>query len=160
MKIQNHLSQNFAVAEPYQGTHLFRKRVLNGEPVVVKDDGKFVGILTLRDMLNNPHNLVIDSYSVKPVIDCNDDYLPVLLLMSQQNFEFLPAMKEGTFQGVVSKTKLLEDFLQNENEANTNDLILELKKELSLKNKFVSIISHDIKKFVHAGAGQPGVTGS
>jgi signal transduction histidine kinase len=146
MKVGDFIIRDFTVAEPYQGTSGFRKNLLADHPVVVKEEGHFLGILTSGDLVNRPRNLVIDCLSSKPSVDIDEEVFPVLLFMCQNNYEFLPVMKAGSFEGLISKNNLFLEFLKSESEHTTPiEETLELKKELALKNKFLSIIGHDIK---------------
>lgn len=146
MKLNNHLLQNYEVASPYQETHVFKQSILNGDPVVVKDEGKFLGIITLKDIAVRQQQLIIDSFSDKPNFQTHDDSLSVLLFMCHNNYDFLAAMEGNEFRGVISRNKLVLDYLNANYELTAlHDRVLELKKEIFLKNKFLAIIGHDIK---------------
>ncbi len=148
MRVEDFVIHDFVIADPLQGTELFKKTLLQGHPVVVKENAIFKGILTLSDLLTNPYNLVIDSFSPKPLIDSDDEVFPVLTLMCKSNYEFLPILKNGNFEGVISKRQLFLNFLEHEfKEERLDDEtdINEIRKGLALKNKFLAIIGHDIK---------------
>jgi signal transduction histidine kinase len=108
-------------------------------------------------MMSKPHNLVIDSFSAKPSFQEEDASLPVLMFMCQNNYDFLPLMKGTEFQGIISRQQLSMTLLDKQHEdqsqLNENEQVVELKKELSLKNKFLSIIGHDIKNMFNQVLG-------
>lgn len=148
MNLTDHLTHNYQVAGPYQHVHEFKNYLLSGDPVVIREDGRFLGILTLHDIVSKPNDLVIDSFYDKPGFQHTDDILPVLLYMYRHNYEFLPALEGREFRGVISRQQLSLSFFGGSEEgsdSSLNDLVLQLKKEISLKNKFLAIIGHDVR---------------
>ena len=148
MKIQDHLIQDYPTANPYQATQTFKKQLLKGEAIVVKEEAGFTGLLTLNDIVTKPHNLVIDCLVPKPTLQTTDECFPTLLFMCQNNYDFLPAMEGNEFRGVVSRKKLFIDFLEEPEEKNQCSLkeqVIKLENELLTKNKFLAVIGHDVK---------------
>ncbi len=156
MKLEDFVIHDYVTADLFQGTESFKEILIQGNPVVVKENTNFKGVLTLNDLLVNPYNLIIDSYSPKPLVNSDDDALPVLALMCQNNYEFLPILKNGNFDGVISKKELFLKFLDNEFKEDPvieNQDVVELTNELVQKNKFLAIIGHDIKNMFNQVLG-------
>ncbi len=156
MRLEDYIIHDFVTAEPYQGTAQFKKVLVQGKPVVVKEDNNFKGILSPSDMLISPHNLVIDSVSPKPFINIDEDVLSVLEMMCSRNFEFLPVLKNGIFDGLISKRKLFFEFLSFDlkgKQSREVEDVRELREELALKDKFLSIIGHDIRNLFNQVLG-------
>lgn len=146
MSLKRFVSQNYHLANPWQGTDDVRAVVLSGKPVVVKDEEKFWGVLSLLDLASRPHKLVADVLTTKPAIDLLAPAQETLLLMMQHNYDYLPVMHAGEFMGIVERAVLVSDCLSNGTDWHSKqDRIIELEKILSIKDKFLLILGHDIR---------------
>lgn len=148
MTLRDCLTNDFRVAAPFEGTHAVKQSLLAGRAVVVMEDENFLGILTLPDLISRPHHLVIDALTPKPVVDVADAPLSVLMLMVKNHFDFLPVMYDGAFCGVVSRRQLVLTFLYDPPPAPAElaaEPVSLPKEELCFKNKFLTVIGHDIK---------------
>lgn len=76
--------------------------------VVLDDAHRYLGILTPLDVLQRPHNIVIDCLKEKPIatIPCSVD--EALQIMQTEHEEVLSVYQGGKFEGLVFKNDLLE----------------------------------------------------
>ncbi len=152
--VQDYIIRDYVIADPYQGAASFKEALLNDNPVIVMENKSFIGILTLNDLIERPHILVVDSMLPKPVIESKSDIFPVLLSMCQNNFDFLPVSSSGVFEGVICKKSLLHEFLNNMNDmlSGKGDF-RDLKNELIFKDRLLAIIGHDLKNMFNQVLG-------
>ncbi len=153
MKISEKLSENYVVASCYEGIHKFQSRIREGIAVIVKEKEEFIGLVTAQDLLLRPHNLIIDCMVQRPSLDSENELFPALLTMFKTNYDFLPVVHQGMFEGIVSRQELFMEFIRKAEDTDESSLILELKKELALRNRFLAIIGHDIKNMFNQVLG-------
>jgi len=70
--------------------------------VVVNDDLKVEGIITLKDVHLHPYGEIIDCDIQKPVLHSSDTVPEALDLMVRSNTDFLPVFDNDSFVGVIS----------------------------------------------------------
>ncbi len=83
---------------------LLQKKVL----LVQHDSGPYVGLLTVSDILEKPHRLVIDCITPKPKIDYDTPLEEVVMVMEERSLHFLPVFLRGEFYGIVSYKSLMD----------------------------------------------------
>ena len=73
MRIGDLVSNDEACVSPFTSVDAVEKKILERGYLVIKDQGKFIGILTADDVLSSGHNLVIDCYKKKPLVKADED---------------------------------------------------------------------------------------
>lgn len=153
-KAGHFIIRDFVVAAPDTAAVVFRENLLDGDPVVVLNGDAFLGILAPRDFLRNPDARIIDALSPKPVIESSSEILPVILSMCENDFEFLPVTKSGVFAGVVSKRRLCVEYFATLGEQDRAEVIIpKVKDEVAFANRFMSILSHDMRNMFNQVLG-------
>lgn len=149
MNLRPHINKEFQVAKPTDDIGLFKEMLLGGKPLVVKDSDAFKGIVTAKDLMFNPDKNLESIIRPMPMLQADEGSLSALLFMVNNSYEYLPVFQEGGFLGIVSQKMLLLNFMEKYQENSLRDgvseSILDLKKELTLKNKFLALLGHDIK---------------
>ncbi len=109
MKIRELINKNETVVEPLTSVAAVEGRLILDSYVVIKDGGRYVGILTPADALANGHNLVVDCYTEKPMIDGNEDAEKVMNLMLKRGLFVLPIRDDDkNYLGCVHIASMLE----------------------------------------------------
>ncbi|MBN2443300.1 MAG: CBS domain-containing protein [Spirochaetales bacterium] len=88
---------------PNTSTAAIEKKLSSHKYLVVQDkNDKFIGILTLSDVVTYAHKLVIDCVSTKPEIDYNTDLNELLSIMERNDHLVLPVFKDHHFYGIIT----------------------------------------------------------
>jgi signal transduction histidine kinase len=151
--LQHHLIQSYSEVGLYDGVFRARGWLSEGRPVVVKDEGRFCGVLTGQDLLHRSHVLVADCLVEKPILHLSQTIEEVLEMMAINRWEYLPVCKTNEMElvGLVSNTWLIQCGLtQTDHDENK---VADLQKLLALKDRFLSILSHDVKNLFHQLGG-------
>jgi FOG: CBS domain len=102
MKIREFVNRNEATVCPFDSIVAIEDKLLKNSYVVIKDRERFVGILTSDDVLETGHNLVIDCYSKKELIDGDEEADKVLNKMLMNGNVVLPVVdRRGVYLGSV-----------------------------------------------------------
>jgi len=91
MRVKHLLEKLFQRAGPYAGIESIEKRLRDNSFLVVLDGESFSGILTPSDIIESPHQLVIDCVHDRPRVDPDQDIESVLMLMKETRNPVLPA---------------------------------------------------------------------
>ncbi len=165
MKIEYFVKKDYMTIEPLSGINVIKNELLNQKAVVVCDDTEYVGTLTATDILERPHNLVIDCMSKKPQVTTDYTVCKTLKIMKNKSTDVLPVCKNEKFYGLIYKNDLVEYLTEYTNELhgivdvktqelqelteNLENIIEEKTHELRklnvTKDKFFSIIAHDLR---------------
>lgn len=146
MCVNEFIRLDYIVADPTDEVRRYSNNILNGAPVVVIKNNQYAGMLHLKSLVYNIDKRTIEAASMAPAISLDTDVFEVLSTMIDENVDFLPVINETTLKGIVYRKQMLYRFLDlNEKKSERDKNIIELKKELSLKNKFLAIIGHDVR---------------
>ena len=110
MKARFLLHSTFTPVTGYDGISAIRENLLANGFLVVKDENTFKGILTPENIVQAPHNLVIDCVRDRPVVDYDQGIDDILGIMESQGFNVLPVFKRGEFAGVIQQSDIIEYF--------------------------------------------------
>ncbi|MBW2605640.1 MAG: response regulator [Deltaproteobacteria bacterium] len=116
MKIKHQIQKTFETVDAYAGIGSVEKRLRDNSFLVVLNEGSFAGILTAFDIIESPHNLVIDCLHEKPRIDCKQDTELVLKVMKESRNYVLPVFNGNAFIGVVLQAAITDFLFEYRNE--------------------------------------------
>lgn len=110
MQISSFIKRNFQTIQPYAGIHAAKEALIRNGAIVVVDEetNAPLGVLTLLDIIQRPHLLVIDCLSKKPTLSLECDVETALQIMHDQQTEVLPVYREKEFEGLVFKNDIIE----------------------------------------------------
>jgi len=116
MRIRHLVEKFFPIVHPHAGIDSIESSLKDNSFSVVLDEGVYLGILTPSDIIESPHQLVIDCVHDKPLVDTEQDIESVLRLMKESRNSVLPVFKDGEFIGVITQTALTDYLLEYRNE--------------------------------------------
>ena len=141
MSLKKYILNTFPTVKPFEGINSIEKRLLKLQYLVVLDDDKkFYGILTIPDIIEHPHKIVIDSITPKQCLTVNDTIVTALdSFYSTMSFA-LPVIDGGCFVGVIEKNQIIKEL-----ETNVNDLYNKSLISQNAKKHFLNNLSHEIR---------------
>lgn len=141
MSLKKYILNTFPTVKPFEGINSIEKRLLKLQYLVVLDDDKkFYGILTIPDIIEHPHKIVIDSITPKQCLTVNDTIVTALdSFYSTMSFA-LPVMDGDRFVGVIEKNQIIKEL-----ETNVNDLYNKSLISQNAKKHFLNNLSHEIR---------------
>ena len=118
------IEQSYSSVYAYAGVAAIRARlVAEGGIVVWNEDDSFLGVLTLTDVVAQPHRLVIDCLREKPLIRPTQSVREVLRIMLDCGETVLPVVYErGELAGLVYQRALVEHLLNKEEESKSQSI--------------------------------------
>ena len=108
MKIEYLVQRSFNTTHPHAGINSIEKRLRDNSFLVVMDKGSFLGILIPSDIIESPHQLVIDCMHDKPHVNCEKDIDSVLTFMKETRNYVLPVFEKDEFIGVVTRAAITD----------------------------------------------------
>lgn len=140
MLVKNYLSKNYQITDAYSGTKAIKEQLINNNYLVVFENDTFRGILTPVDLLERPHNLVIDCLCEKDRLNVNDGIFTALEKFSSNNLTILPIFEQDNFIGVIEKEKITRTLIEKVDKLYKKSLISE-----KTKISFMNTLSHEIR---------------
>jgi predicted transcriptional regulator len=113
MKLSHLIRNNYTVVDSYQGTASVKEILLENAFVVVMENSAYKGILTPKDIVKSPYNLIIDCLSEKPHIGPDFVIDDVFRIMKETQNSVLPVFQKDKFLGVICRADIM-DFLIEE----------------------------------------------
>jgi predicted transcriptional regulator len=92
MKIRDLVNKHEKIVNPFSSINSIEEDLIRESYLVIKEDERFVGILTMADVLASGHNLVIDCYSEKPLVNSDEDAENVMNQMLLKKFSVVPVV--------------------------------------------------------------------
>jgi len=147
MKIEHLTRKDYLTINPYSGINAVKKQLLEYSAIVVQDEEQFYGVLTTKDIVQNPRTLIIDCLTIKTLIDCEFTVEQTLSIMKNTQTDVLPVGKYEKMVGLVFKNDLynyLDDY-NAELERKIKERTQELEHAIASRDMMFSIIAHDLK---------------
>lgn len=144
MDLHDYISTTFREVDLYSGVAAAKPWLQKGEAVVVFEDGQFRGVLSAMDLIHRNHVLVADCLTEKPFPDISHDPVELLSIMTINRWDYLPVQEKGSFAGVLSQAALFNAIL-GMNAASKGSRAIQLEKLLSMKDKLMLILGHDVR---------------
>ncbi|MFW6043261.1 MAG: ATP-binding protein [Marinilabiliaceae bacterium] len=148
MLIETLIEKNYPTTEPLCGINAIESELMNHRFfVVMEEPGRYMGILTIPDVLARKKKLVADCLTPKPHLTPHSTLEEAMRLMTSSRLPALPIIDEDKkFQGILSQVKLFEVF-KNGSVKPKNSL------SESIQEEFVKSISHEIRTPLNAIQG-------
>jgi CBS domain-containing protein len=110
MKIAELVNKNEIVIHPFVSVASIENELIHNAYLVIKNENSFIGLLTPSDVLVNGHNLVIDCYTKKPLINGNMDAESVMNMMFQEGLLVLPVVDDDNkYIGSVQVNTMIKE---------------------------------------------------
>ena len=161
MEIGNFIRKDYKEVTPFVGIASIKELLGKHTAVIIKDKDGFHGVLTHYDIVKRSCILAIDCVIKKPEITKDTTICDTLALMRVSNTDVLPFFKDEKFEGVIFKhdlvnhlseynQSLIEQIEQHKIElaelnAEIENKSIGLEKIIETKDKFLSIIAHELK---------------
>jgi PAS domain S-box-containing protein len=113
--IRHMVRKTFEVIGPDKGVASIEERLLENSFLVVLDEGAFLGLLTLADIVESPHKLVGDCLRHKPHVDSEQEIESVLKLSKESRNSVLAVFKGDEFIGVVTQGDIMDYLFEYRN---------------------------------------------
>ncbi|MCC9136771.1 CBS domain-containing protein [Pontibacter silvestris] len=107
--ISKFIRHSYLTTSQYVGINAIKAELAHSNAIVVLDEDTqaFLGVLTPFDLIQKPHNLVVDCLSDKPVLapDCKIE--EALEVMENVHAEVLPVINNMELEGLIYKDDLI-----------------------------------------------------
>ena len=141
MSLRKYIYGNYPTVKPFEGINSVEKSLLEYQYLVIFDDYcNFYGILTISDVIERPHKIVIDCFTNKESLMVSDSLASALEKFYTNNSFVLPVMDGSDFIGVIEKNRILKELETKVNQLYDKSLISE-----KAKNNFLNNLSHEIR---------------
>ena len=148
MQISDFIQKDEIIIEPYTSIQSIEEYLLKKEYVVLKEQEKFIGILALKDLVKNYHQLAIDCYTPKPFLQDTEGLDSALTTFVESESPVLPVQdKKGSYIGSVTLQNLLKEIcytMRGYVHIQINNIVGTPEVE-SAKRQFVADMLHNIK---------------
>lgn len=108
MKIGELASTSYLTVSPHESVASVEERLVREKFVVIEDEGRYVGLLTLCDRIKRPHVLAVDCLCERVALDAEEPLERAIEVMEEASAHFLPVLEGGRFVGVASYKALVE----------------------------------------------------
>lgn len=129
MKITNFIKKDFITANPFAGVAALRSQLLKEIGVVILENDQFFGVLTIKDLINRPHNIAIDCLRAKTALNFESTIYYALQVMKLENTDVLPVLKDTKIYGLVYKNDLIDYLTENNQKGIENEETEALKRK-------------------------------
>ena len=111
MDIVSIIECNECIYEPYTSIQKLENDLFEYGYVVLKERETFYGILTIRDLAQNYHQLAIDCITPKPPLSIKNSLEEVVHLFLESKQMVLPVFDGPSYRGSILFRKLLREIL-------------------------------------------------
>lgn len=107
MNIKPLITKRYTTLDAYTPAWGANELLQATEAVVLMDNHKPIGILTLSDLAMKSDQLVIDCFRERPAVSCTDSIDVVLNVMKTTGSTVLPVTFQNNFFGLISQAQIL-----------------------------------------------------
>lgn len=142
MYIEALVRKNSPTTLPYAGVASIKKDLILHSALIVEEFGIYYGILTANDLVNKPHNLVIDCLSHRLAVEAKTELSQAISIMKQENVEVLQVFENKKFIGIIHRSDILDHLSKRNYEITTKCEKANHREDI---NHFIHSIIHDLK---------------
>ncbi|MGQ1889877.1 ATP-binding protein [Thermophagus sp. OGC60D27] len=153
MLIKPYIEKEYPKTAPFKGVNEIEEELITQRFfIVMEETDKYMGMLTVPDVLARKKKLVADCLLPKPSLSPDSTIDQALNLLSATNLPALPVVDQNQkFYGVLLQDKLIETF--NEIQNNKKTVTEENSSHERIKQEFIKNISHEIRTPLNAIQG-------
>jgi len=141
MDIRECVTQNYVIVHHEAGVASIRDKLFCNQYVVVADDiNKYIGLLSLTDLVLKPHNLVVDCLTEKQKLSPDDTISTIVEKFHKCKSPALPFFENGEFAGVIEKNCVIDQMRVLVESLYNNSVINQ-----TLRKNFLNNISHEVR---------------
>lgn len=107
MNIKPLITKQYITLDAYTGAGVAKGLLQVQDAIVVLDNGKPIGILTASDLAMKSHQLVIDCFRKRPMVNSTDPINTVLNVMKTTGNTILPVAYQNSFFGIIKQSDML-----------------------------------------------------
>lgn len=141
MYIETLVRKNSPTTSPYAGVASVKKDLMLHSVLIVEEFGIYYGILTVNDLVNKPHNLVIDCISHGSIIEAEAELSQAISIMKQENTEVLQVFENKKFIGIIHRSDILNHLSKKDCQTSECQKV----NHQDVTNHFFHSIIHDLK---------------
>ena len=141
MNIEALVRKNSPTISPYAGVASVKKDLMLHSALIVEEFGIYYGILTVNDLVNKPHNLVIDCVSHVLTIEAEAELSQAISIMKKENTEVLQVFENKKFIGIIHRSDILDHLSKKDYQT----IECEKANQRDDTNHFIHSIIHDLK---------------
>ena len=141
MNTKSYVTESYSIVHPYSSIRSIENELATKEYLVVIDeDCSFHGILTVKDLIERPHKIVIDCITKKEHITTGETTSSFLNKFDRNSCFVLPLFHENKFIGVIEKRTIIERLKTKVKELHDSSLI-----SYNVKKAFLNNLSHEVR---------------
>ena len=141
MNTKSYVTESYSTVHPYSSIRSIENELATKEYLVVIDeDHTFHGILTISDLIERPHKIVIDCITEREHIATDEITSSFLDKFDRNNCFVLPVFHENNFIGVIEKRTIIERLKTKVKELHDSSLI-----SYNVKKAFLNNLSHEVR---------------
>ena len=114
MQFESLIQKDVTKVAAYSGVNSAYELLINKKVLAVFDNEVFIGVLTLRDLAERPHRLVIDCLKKRPIVNYNQKIELALELMEKSQGSVLPVFKNESFIGIITQEDITRHLFESQ----------------------------------------------
>jgi len=141
MEIQKYILNSYPTVAPFTATLTIEEQILKkGYVAIIDNDNKFHGVLSICDLINRPHKLVIDCLTEKVKLYTNDTISSCFDKFNNSLCPALPIFRKNEFIGIVEKQNIVDSLKIEIQELYDKSIISQ-----KVKQSFLNNLSHEVR---------------
>lgn len=113
MSVKTIIDRDEFVIEPYTSIGSIERELLEREYVVIKDEDKFIGLLTVSDVVKHGHHLAIDCYTERPFLNADDQIDNAISIMNTYRSTVLPVRDNNNkYMGSITEKRIFGEIIE------------------------------------------------